>query len=134
MAQPLARHPRRFEAPTSRSETEPKAGEGEGTASLSLDPRVAADSLRKSDGPHNTAPGFSTSHLPYVLRMMGKEPVDLFPANRITTRCSKCHEFIPRFDGYRHNKVGEKKVYCRNCQLQMGLPVRGGEEVASYAD
>lgn len=97
-----------------------RAGEGKSTASLSLDRSASGDSVRKSGGAVDHAERF----LQPVLRMMGKEPVDLFPANKITTKCSKCGEIIPRFQGYRHIKVGDKKTYCRACQSAMGLPVR----------
>ncbi|GEM_PF-5063354 len=64
-------------------------------------------------------PGFTQ-----VLRTLGKSPADLFPINRVTTRCSKCSKPIARGEGYRHNRVGEKKVYCTDCHSKMGLPLR----------
>lgn len=59
-----------------------------------------------------------------VLRSIGRDPAALFPPNKITARCSGCGEVIRRFEGYRHNKIGDRRIYCRKCQLARGLPVR----------
>jgi hypothetical protein len=72
-------------------------------------------SLRSSGGPDD---------LPLVLRRLGRSVGDLFPANRITMRCSKCGDLIGRFEGYRHIRVGERATYCLSCHLGQGLPVR----------
>ena len=39
-------------------------------------------------------------------------------------RCSRCGHYIPRFEGYRHVKVGDKKTFCQSCHEAMGLPLR----------
>ena len=52
---------------------------------------------------------------------------DVFPPNRIFTKCGKCHNGIPRFKGYKHYWVGDRATYCWKCHQAMGLPLR--EEV-----
>ena len=64
------------------------------------------------------------AYLEPALSILGKSSDDLFLANKITAKCSKCGDIIPRFEGYRHINIGEKKTYCFNCQKQMGLPTR----------
>jgi hypothetical protein len=71
------------------------------------------------------------SFLPSVV----EDPSSLFPPNLITARCSRCGHYIPRFEGYRQNKIGIKKIHCPDCQLAAGLPMRsGGGEAAEGGD
>ena len=69
-------------------------------------------------------PAVALGQIRSVMRTLGKSPADLFPINRITAKCSKCRHLIARGEGYRHNRVGEKKVYCADCHAMMGLPLR----------
>ena len=49
---------------------------------------------------------------------------DVFPANKIFTKCGCCGKGIERFKGYKHYWVGDRKTYCWNCHQAMGLPLR----------
>src|ERR1700690_1676054 len=106
-AQPLARHPRAYEAAAlAFSQEAAECGEGKRPASLSLDMGSVTDRLHTSGGVVKNDFEYSGSQLDYVLRTMGKEPLDLFPPNRIAAICSNCGDVISRFRGYRQNKVG----------------------------
>jgi hypothetical protein len=70
------------------------------------------DSLLRSDG------------LEDVLAILGRSVGEIFPANRVSMRCSKCGAGIPRFEGYRHIKTGDKRTFCESCHRAMGLPLR----------
>ena len=49
---------------------------------------------------------------------------DVFPPNRIFTKCGKCGDGIPRFKGYKHYWIGDRATYCWKCHQAMGLPLR----------
>lgn len=49
---------------------------------------------------------------------------EVFPANKIFTRCGRCGKGIERFKGYKHYPVGDRKTYCWQCHQAMGLPLR----------
>ncbi len=103
----------------------PRAREATARASLALAIGAPDDMLRPSGGVGDVD-DFSAERLflAPVLQSMGQTPSDLFPPNRIATKCSKCGNVISRFEGYKHIKIGEKKTYCYRCQKRMGLPVR----------
>ena len=90
--------------------------------SAPVDMGAADGSLLPSDGLAGRSERLLGAFLPTVLG----DPSDLFPPNRITARCSRCGHFIPRFEGYRQNKIGVKRIYCHDCQELAGLPLRGG--------
>jgi hypothetical protein len=131
IGQPLARHSRALvvEAATEGREAT-TSGEGKITASLPIAIGAPGDTLRMSGGVGDIQENL---FLAPVLGLMGKTPEDLFPANRITVKCSKCHNFIPRGEGYKHSNLGEHKTYCFNCQKSMGLPTREGAAERSEA-
>jgi len=94
-----------------------------------LDMGATGDRLRSSGGPEDVlaiydAPGADIFE--NALVRLHRSAEDVFPANRLTMRCAKCGQGIPRFEGYRHIRVGVKKTYCATCQSEMGLPVREG--------
>lgn len=66
----------------------------------------------------------ATDGLSDSLAILGRSVAEIFPANRVTMRCSRCGHYIPRFEGYRHVKVGDKKTFCQSCHEAMGLPLR----------
>ena len=98
-----------------RDEPEPSAPQ----VPAPLDLAEPAGSLRTSDG------------LEDALDILHRSVGEIFPANRVTMRCSRCGHFIPRFEGYRHIKVGERKTYCRDCQEAMGLPLREASDASA---
>jgi hypothetical protein len=65
-----------------------------------------------------------TSQIRASLGVIHKSVEDAFPANKITAKCFGCGEVIPRFRGYHHILIGEKKMYCAKCHEAMGLPLR----------
>jgi hypothetical protein len=83
------------------------------TAELpTLDHERGDDSLQQRDG------------LDDALTILHRSPGELFPANRVTMRCSRCGHYVSRGEGYRHVNVGDKKTFCEACHEAMGLPVR----------
>lgn len=93
-------------------------------ASLGSVPLVMSaesDSLRKSGG---LAPGGSGGQLRDVLSLVKSGVGELFPANKITTRCSGCGCVISGGLGYMHYNIGRRKTYCKSCHVGQGLPVR----------
>ena len=83
------------------------------TAELpTLDHERGGDSLQQRDG------------LDDALTILHRSPGELFPANRVTMRCSRCGHYVSRGEGYRHVNVGDKKTFCEACHEAMGLPVR----------
>ena len=45
-------------------------------------------------------------------------------SNSICKKCDGCGKDIARFQGYRHELIGLRKTFCRECQIKMNLPVR----------
>ncbi len=116
--------PASFEGPVPalvKRRTAPKSGERSWSAAP-LDVASGGARLRSEGGGENLTLEFG--HLRSIMYVLHKSPADLFPANRITAKCSKCLQMISRGDGYRHNRVGEKKIYCADCHIKMGLPLR----------
>lgn len=66
----------------------------------------------------------SVGHIREALRQVDKTPADIFPANKITTRCSGCRELIPAGLGYMHYPIGDRKTFCKSCHVAKGLPIR----------
>lgn len=58
------------------------------------------------------------------LALTGRQSSELFPPNRVRALCFSCGEGVARFTGYKHHKIGDRKVYCANCHSQMGFPLR----------
>ncbi len=84
-----------------------ESGEGDGGDLQSLALGSSGDSLRRSDG------------LSDVLAILGRSADEIFPSNRVFMKCSKCGGGIPRFEGYRHIRIGDKKTFCLACQEAM---------------
>jgi hypothetical protein len=103
---------------------EPERGAFPG-ASIAV--RGRGDRLCMSGGLDLVSSDVAVSHVGRILEVLHKSSEDVFLVNKITARCSSCGLIIPRFEGYRHIRVGEKKTYCRDCQVKMGLPVRAVE-------
>jgi hypothetical protein len=89
-----------------------ESGEGDGGAFQPLILGAGGDSLQPSDGLND------------VLAILERPVREIFPSNRVAMRCAGCGEAIPRFEGYRHIRVGVKKTYCESCHEAMGLPLR----------
>jgi hypothetical protein len=92
------------------------------------------DSLRVSDGLEFLGPDQRGVDLEHIFFKLGKSVESVFPANKITARCSKCGELISRFEGYRHNRIGDKKVYCEPCHQSLGLPLRSDRPLVNHAE
>ncbi len=105
--------PALFEPGTREGRTGPARAE-RATAELSSPLLLGAsgDSLQPSDG------------LSGVLAILGRSVEEIFPANRVTMKCSRCGHYVPRGEGYRHINVGVKKTYCAACHEAMQLPLR----------
>lgn len=69
-------------------------------------------------------PSFSHDQFNEVLPVIKKTAADLFPANKIVVRCGGCGAHIKAGEGYSHYNVGTRKIYCRDCHLSQGLPLR----------
>jgi len=115
----VARHPRVLRAVGPGGTTGyGESGEGDGGGLQSLDLGASGDSLHPSDGLND------------VLAILHRSVGDVFPANLVTMKCSRCGHYIPRFEGYRHIKIGEKRTFCEACHQAMGLPLRVGADCA----
>jgi hypothetical protein len=66
-----------------------------------------------------------------VLARAGVSPVDLFPPNRVHAWCAGCGEGVARGTGYKHHKIGDRKVYCANCQQGRGFPQRDADATSA---
>jgi hypothetical protein len=109
----VARHPRALRAVGPGGTTGyGESGEGDGGDIQSLALGTVGDSLQPSDGLND------------VLTILHRSVGEVFPANLVTMKCSGCGQYISRFQGYRHIKVGEKRTFCEACHQAMGLPVR----------
>jgi len=108
-----------------------RGGEGEAPRGTRGYPTLEADvlstpvDLGESSDSLRTAGGLED-----ILVTMGRAPGDVFPANRVFMRCAKCRASIPRFEGYRHIKTGDRRTFCRSCHEAMGLPLRVGADCA----
>ena|GEM_PF-6016246 len=97
--------------------------------SVPLDGRTGGASLRSGAvagraGEGEAVLSASVSQIRASLDTVGKTINEVFPANKITVKCYGCGEIIPRFQGYHHILIGEKKMYCEKCHQAMGLPLR----------
>ena len=88
--------------------------------SVPVDGRADRDSLRMSGGRLNVADDF----LRPVLDLVHKSVEDVFPPNKIFTKCAGCGSPIPRFQGYSQRVIGDRGTLCLDCQRGRGLPVR----------
>jgi hypothetical protein len=77
-----------------------------------LDLAEPAASLLRSDGLND------------ALAILDRSVGEVFPANRMFMRCSKCGAGISRFKGYRHIRTGDPRTFCETCHRALGLPVR----------
>ncbi len=79
--------------------------------------------------------GFSTRHVTQeaqqaaqvytaVLGSLGMDAADVFPANKIATRCHDCAAIVSRDTGYKHHNIGKHYTLCARCQAARGYPVR----------
>ena len=73
-----------------------------------------AVSLQPSDG------------LEDILSIVHRSVDEIFPANPVFMKCARCGGGIPRVEGYRHIKIGDKRTFCPQCHEAMGLPARAG--------
>lgn len=67
-----------------------------------------------------------------MLEILQRSPVEIFPPNRIATRCKSCRKIIARFTGYQHYQVGERGTYCPACHQARGLPLRDAADDAKF--
>ncbi len=88
--------------------------------SVPVDGRADRDSLRMSGGRLNVADDF----LGPILDQVHKSIDDVFPPNKIFTKCAGCGSPIPRFQGYSQRAIGNRGTLCSDCQRGRGLPLR----------
>lgn len=73
-------------------------------------------------------PDVAGGFLEPVLDMVHKSVNDVFPSNRIYTKCASCGRGISRYKGYVQRQVGNRGTLCFDCQKSRGLPVRENDD------